>query len=321
VDDSASLRARLESGLRAAGCADAEVQNGAVAGYSSGQQALRYANLAETLRPDVLVVVFNHEDLADAIRRIGASSESGDDDAFDTDVDARAAHLPAWLREPRLSIHRWRNSAALRILSNWTRSAPALHRALGGLGLVEYEAPPVELWPFSLRAETAAGWDLGRASLGAMKQAVGASGGSMLVLDAPSVFEVDAAAWQRLHERTGCPSALAAVGGPPAERHGESPAPLVQPRPALSAPRPRSLAHWPGPRPGTHMAMLVASSSLSPIAGICAAPADDPIGDHCKLAHPQALRATQPSATRGRAVRPIGSVLRLQLTRTPPRAQ
>jgi len=263
VSDPASLRARLETGLREAGCAEPEILNAGVAGYSLEQQFLRQASLADTLRPDATVVVFNHEDLIETLR-----AASGIDDEEGAEETGRAAHLPAWLRQPPRSVHRFKGSAILRLFSNLTESWPTAYRTLAGWGLTDYGPPPAKLWPFGPRDEATIAWTKAKETLAGMKALTATSGGSLLLLDGPSRFEVDADEWRRVLERHRMSERfwkqdrvarrLRAIAE-------DLDLTLADPRPALAAAQSSSTpAYWPIARTWNERGHALAAAALLP---------------------------------------------------------
>ncbi len=184
VVEGATLRAALERAI-AKSCGPVEVLNAGVAGYAIDQQSARYHREAHRYAPDLVVAVAHHLDLRPLLD------------------DPEQPHArPLQLRAARRNMVYWRGSAALRVLSDATlEHAPALHRQLGGWGIVDYGEAPPELWPFSVRDEAksaAARFDEG---LGQLARNVDASGGRLVVLYAPAQFEVDEADWDALLQR------------------------------------------------------------------------------------------------------------------------
>lgn len=188
VEEGATLRAALERGLLKGSCGPVEVLNAGVAGYSIDQQRALYEAEGRRYSPDLVVVVVHYQDFQPLLDEPGPLV------------------MPAGLRAARRSTLTWRRSAALRLVSDATRdNAPALHRFLGGWGIVDYGGPARELWAYSVRdeAKTAAARFLER-----LGQLASAAGSRFLVLYAPAPFEVDQAQWDALVQRYRMPRRL-----------------------------------------------------------------------------------------------------------------
>ena len=199
LPDAASLRAQLERTLNAA-CGKSEVLNGGVARYSTEQQLAFFESEGAKYQPEVVVLLFHHEDMAEALRRATAApTQDEDEDQPEPNI---AARIPLQLRAPRESLHRWRGSAALRLLSNFTiEDTPAIHRRLGAIGLTEYGPPPRALWPFGPRQEATQAWEQTRDSLSRLAAAARKADAKLIVLYLPARFEIEDEAWQALLDR------------------------------------------------------------------------------------------------------------------------
>ena len=195
VPEEATLRARLEAGLQRSGCEKAEVLNLGVARYGTSQQLAWLTAEGFRYQPDAVVLLFSHQDMAEALRK-ASTQEKDDDEAPAT------AGLPPNLRQPGVITNRFHRSAALRLLSNFTlESAPALHRALGGIGIVDYGAPPRELWPYGPRDEAAEAWGVTRELIQGLDAAVRQQRARLLIVYVPARFELDPDAWQAMLAR------------------------------------------------------------------------------------------------------------------------
>ena len=196
VPEEASLRARLEAGLRDAGCQEAEVLNLGVARYGTRQQLAWLTAEGFRDQPDAVVLLFSHRDMAEALRKASTQEEA------DEGQPAATVGLPANLRQPGVITNRFHRSAALRLLSNFTlESAPALHRALGRFGIVDYGAPPRELWPYGPRDEAAEAWRETRELIQDLAAAVRQQRARFLIVYVPARFELDPDAWQEMLAR------------------------------------------------------------------------------------------------------------------------
>jgi hypothetical protein len=264
VSEPVSVRARLEEALRGAGCREAEVLNAAVARYSTAQQVLFASSLADSLRPDAVVVFFNHQDLLETLRQTAATP--GDEPG----APERVAHVPPWLRQPPRLVHRFKGSASLRLFSNLTAATwPGLYRTLGEWGVADYGPPPLELWPFGPRQEVDAAWKKSTDALTRMKAVLSATGGSLWVVDAPSRFEVDQGAWRRIlgrhrmSERFWKQDRVARRLGVMSDRLGVT---LVAPRPALKQAQDSAVpAYWGEAGTWNERGHAVVASELGPI--------------------------------------------------------
>jgi hypothetical protein len=214
VAEEASLRSALERSLNEGGCGPQEAINAGIAAYSTDQEYLFFTREAGKYGADVVVLVFFYNDL---YYNTAAATVLGEAKPyFDLDGERlvlRNSPLPPPegdpLRVPEARPYRlkpWRGSIALRLLSNRTVDGnPSLHRFLARFGLVEPrrdEDPPVEMWPFGPpRPEVADMWARTRALLRALADEVRGRGGRLVVLYAPSRFEVNDRAWALTRDR------------------------------------------------------------------------------------------------------------------------
>ncbi|HEV8253586.1 MAG TPA: SGNH/GDSL hydrolase family protein [Vicinamibacteria bacterium] len=215
VAEEASLRAVLERLLNEeAACGRHEVINAGIAAYSTDQEYLFFRQEAYKYGADVVVLVFFYNDLY--YNTAPATVLGEGKPYFDLDGERlvlRNSPVPAPegdpLRVPETRPYRlkpWRGSMALRLLSNRTvEGNPALHRFLARLGLVEprpEEDPPIEMWPFGVRRrEVDDMWARTRALLRALAEEVHGRGARLVVLYAPSRFEVNDRAWDLTRDR------------------------------------------------------------------------------------------------------------------------
>jgi len=209
VPEEATVRARLEGLLDAAGCAPHEVLNGGTAAYSTDQEYLFFLEEGARYQPDVVVLLFFYNDPA-------GDTPGVDKPRFDVVGDRLVLRNspvpppPPGRREVRpFAVKPWRGSVALRLLSDRTSGAnPRLHRFLARVGLVEpetEEAMPRELWPFGPghKDDLAPMWRRARAILAALKEAVESRGARLVVFYVPARFEVDDRAWELTREKYG----------------------------------------------------------------------------------------------------------------------
>ncbi len=192
VAEPRSVRAALEARLNALGCGHFEVINGGVAGYDTAQQAQFFALEGARYGADLVLLLFSHEDMLGAL---------GSSDAEPNDPDrSTPSRMPRDLRlAPAPPLYEWRSSAALRLISNASLAhATPLHRMLASVGLVERGRPPRALWPFGLREESELAREVTEHRLAALAADVRSRGARFAVAYAPSLFEVDDQAWERL---------------------------------------------------------------------------------------------------------------------------
>lgn len=206
VAEANTTRAVLERRLEERGC-PSEVLNAGVAGYSTDQAFLLYARDAHRYRADVVVLFFSSNDLYHNVRGRPGKPH------FDVQGESLVLRPDPFPRPPSLeqvrsgeldltSRYPFRGSAVLRLLSNTTiEHAPALHRLLGRVGVVEWGPPPPELWPYGPRPETKDMWRVTAALLAELRAAVEASGGRLVLLYVPARFEIDDEAWDGLQQR------------------------------------------------------------------------------------------------------------------------
>jgi hypothetical protein len=215
VAEEASLRAVLEGLLNQdAACGRQEVINGGIAAYSTDQEYLFFTHEAYKYGADVVVLVFFYNDLY--YNTAPATVLGEGKPYFDLDGERlvlRNSPVPPPegdpLRVPQARPYRlkpWRGSMALRLISNRTvEGNPALHRFLARFGLVEprpEEDAPIEMWPFGPpRREVGDMWARTRALLRALADETHARGARLVVLYAPSRFEVNDRAWDLTRDR------------------------------------------------------------------------------------------------------------------------
>ena len=207
VAEEKSVRAALERELAARGCPRNEVFNAGAIGYSTDQEYLFYTLEGRKYAPDAVVVLFCSNDLY-----FNTTGEQGKP-YFDLDGDAlvlRNSPVPPpdrgeWVRSPEprpLKIKPWRGSMALRLLSDRTAAGnPGLHRLLSRLGLAEptkVEPIPYDMWPMGKDhpREVNDMWARTAAILKALKRAVEADGGRLLLFYIPDRSEVNDRAWE-----------------------------------------------------------------------------------------------------------------------------
>ena len=206
VSEEKSVRAVLESELQGRGCPRSEVFNAGAIGYSTDQEYLFYNLEGRNYAPDAVVVLFCSNDLY-----FNTTGEQGKP-YFDLDGDKlvlRNSPVPApdrgeWVRSPEarpLRIKPWRGSMALRLLSDRSEAGnPGLHRFLARFGLAEptrIEKIPYDMWPMGKDhpQEVNDMWARTAAILKALKGAVEADGGRLLLFYIPDRSEVNDHAW------------------------------------------------------------------------------------------------------------------------------
>jgi hypothetical protein len=214
VDEPETARAVLEKRLNAGPCPGWEVVNGGTIAYSTDQEYLFFREEGHRYQPDLVALLFYHNDLLYNARPRGPGGEVK---PFFQVEDGRLVERNRALQpDPggapnrqspgRAPLQPWRGSIALRLLSNRTvDSSPGLHRALGRLGLVEPigTEPPREFWPYGpgRGREVDEMWRTTEALLGALKRDVEAYGARLAVLYIPARFEVNDAVWQTTRAR------------------------------------------------------------------------------------------------------------------------
>jgi hypothetical protein len=212
VEESASVRARLEAELQAPGCGAHEVLNGGTAAWGTDQEYLFYRYEGRRYRPDVVALLFYYNDLyGDGFGDVGKPwfELEGDDDR----LVLRGSPVPEPRRAPTpenmaFRLTPWRGSYALRLLSQRTRARPELNARLARLGLVEplpdgEDELPAELNPFGPRnpREVRGLWRTTAAILRELGRDVRADGGELLVFYVPARFEVDDRSWELTRAR------------------------------------------------------------------------------------------------------------------------
>jgi hypothetical protein len=214
VAEEASLRAVLERALNGGGCGPQEVINAGIAAYSTDQEYLFFTHEAEKYGADVVVLVFFYNDLyynTAAATVLGEAKPYFELEGNRLVLKNSPVPPPEGdpLRVPETRPYRlkpWRGSMALRLLSNRTAEGnPSLHRFLSRLGLVEPrrdEDPPIEMWPFGPpRPEVVDMWARTHALLRALAEEVRGRDAGLVVLYAPSRFEVNDRAWELTRDR------------------------------------------------------------------------------------------------------------------------
>jgi hypothetical protein len=215
VEEERTARAGLESGLNGGACPGWEVINGSTIAYSTDQEYLFYVHEGQRYAPDVVTLLFYHNDLFYNASARGPGSEMKplfaveDGRLVQRNATLRADESGRPSRQNAASVPRlkpWRGSIALRMLSNRTvDSAPGLHRALSRLGLVEPVSPdpPRELWPYGPGhgEEVSAMWSATAGILGELTKEVRARGQRFAVLYVPARFEVNDEVWEKTRER------------------------------------------------------------------------------------------------------------------------
>ncbi|MET0554334.1 MAG: SGNH/GDSL hydrolase family protein [Vicinamibacteria bacterium] len=214
VDEHETARAVLEQRLNAGPCAGWQVVNGGTIAYSTDQEYLFFREEGRRYQPDLVTLLFYHNDLLYNARPRGPGGEVK---PFFQVEDGRLVERHATL-EPdpdgapnrqspgRAPLQPWRGSIALRLLSNRTVDAsPALHRLLGSVGLVQPVGsdPPREFWPYGpgYGREVEEMWRTTAALLAALKADVESHGARLAVQYIPARFEVNDAVWQTTRER------------------------------------------------------------------------------------------------------------------------
>jgi lysophospholipase L1-like esterase len=214
VDEPDTARAVLERRLNAGPCAGWQVVNGGTIAYSTDQEYLFFREEGYRYAPDLVTLLFYHNDLLYNARPRGPGGEVK---PFFQVEDGRLAQRTGTLapdldgapnrQSPgRAPVQPWHGSIALRLLSNRTvDSSPGLHRLLSRLGLVEPIGvePPREFWPYGpgRGGEVEEMWRTTAALLAALKADVEAHGARLAVLYIPARFEVNDAVWQTTRDR------------------------------------------------------------------------------------------------------------------------
>ncbi len=214
VDEPDTARAVLESRLNAGPCRGWQVVNGGTIAYSTDQEYLFFREEGWRYRPDLVTLLFYHNDLLYNASARGPGGEAkplfGVDDGR---LIARHATLvpdpegaPNRQNPGRAPLQPWRGSIALRLLSNRTvNSSPRLHEGLAALGLVQPVSsdPPREFWPYGPGRGREVGemWTITAALFAALKRDVEAHGARLSVLYVPARFEVNPTVWQTTRER------------------------------------------------------------------------------------------------------------------------
>ena len=214
VDEHETARAVLEKRLNAGACRGWEVVNGGTIAYSTDQEYLFFREEGFRYQPDLVTLLFYHNDLLYNARPRGPGGEVKP--FFQVEDGRLVARTQTLVPDPdgtpnrqspgRAPLQPWRGSIALRLLSNRTVDAsPGLHRVLGRLGLVQpvINDPPREFWPYGpgYGREVEEMWRTTEALLAALKQEVEAHGARFAVQYVPARFEVNDAVWQTTRAR------------------------------------------------------------------------------------------------------------------------
>jgi hypothetical protein len=202
VPEERTIRSVLEETLKARGCTRTEVIDAGVAGYAVDQAYLSY-EAARRYQPDVVVLVAAPDDLAHLVSGVpGKPTLRVDGERLVVAADSASGRARLREPDPEGPRVRWHGSAALRIVRNRVAtSAPRLLLWLEGLGVLERDEPPPELWPFGPRDETGVIWTLGARVIEALRDEAAADHARLIVLYAPAAIEVDDGAWQRTLDR------------------------------------------------------------------------------------------------------------------------
>lgn len=214
VNEPETARAVLESRLNAGPCPGWEVVNGGTIAYSTDQEYLFFREEGYKYEPDLVVLLFYHNDLLYNASPRGPGGEVkpffGVDDGALVERHEELAPDPEGApnrQNPgRAPLQPWRGSIALRLLSNRTVDAsPSLHRVLASVGLVQpiSSDPPREFWPYGPGngREVQTMWTITAALLKGIKQDVESHGARFAVQYVPARFEVNPAVWQTTRER------------------------------------------------------------------------------------------------------------------------
>ena len=139
VDEAQTARAVLEERLNAGPCPGWEVVNGGTIAYSTDQEYLFFREEGHRYQPDLVVLLFYHNDLLYNASPRGPGGEAkpffGVDDGRlvvrHQTLAPGPEGAPNRQNPGRAPLQPWRGSIALRLLSNRTVDAsPSLHRAL-----------------------------------------------------------------------------------------------------------------------------------------------------------------------------------------------
>jgi hypothetical protein len=214
VNEPETARAVLEARLNAGPCPGWEVVNGGTIAYSTDQEYLFFREEGHKYEPDLVVLLFYHNDLLYNASPRGPGGEVKPFFAVDDGVlverhDELAPDpegVPNRQNPGRAPLQPWRGSIALRLLSNRTVDAsPSLHRVLASIGLVQpiSSDPPREFWPYGPGngREVQNMWTITAALLAAIKQDVESRGARFAVQYVPARFEVNPTVWQTTRER------------------------------------------------------------------------------------------------------------------------
>jgi lysophospholipase L1-like esterase len=201
VREEKTVRAALESLLRASGCGTWEVINGGTMGYGTDQEYLFFQEEGRRYQPDIVVLMFFYNDLNGNLTTRGKpyfTVEDGGLVLHGSPVPAPAAG--EWTRRPeprQAKVPPWHGSMALRLLSERTAQGnPRLHRFLARTGLVDAaraQELPADFWPFGPghREEVAEMWRRTEGILTALRADVEAAGARFAIFYIPDETEID----------------------------------------------------------------------------------------------------------------------------------
>jgi GDSL-like lipase/acylhydrolase family protein len=152
VEEERSVRAVLEGLLNGGGCRRYEVINAGTSGYSTDQEYLFFMEEGRRYQPDVVVLMFFSNDLAENMQARKKPWFELDEDRLilrNSPVPPPPEEHRRRLPDPPRRLKPWRGSYALRLLGVRTESGnPRLHRLLKRLGLV----PPPDDHPPGMAA-------------------------------------------------------------------------------------------------------------------------------------------------------------------------
>lgn len=210
VEEALSVRALLERGLESGGCGPTEVLNGGTAVWSTDQEYLFYMLEGRRYAPDVVILFFFYNDLYYNTTDVAFGGRTKPVFALvDGQLVLQGTPIPAPPESERVSrmeprpfrLKPWKGSFALRLLSNrLAAGAPDVHLFLSRFGIVEppprFEPPAEDMAPFGPGGPRVNDmWRRTEAILAALKSAVEADGGRLVLLYVPDRFEVNEKAW------------------------------------------------------------------------------------------------------------------------------
>jgi SGNH hydrolase-like domain, acetyltransferase AlgX len=201
VREEATVRAALESLLRASGCGTWEVINGGTMGYGTDQEYLFFQEEGRRYQPDIVLLMFFYNDLNGNLTTRGKPYFTVEDGRLVLQGSPVSAP-PAgeWTRRPeprQTKVRPCHGSMALRLLSERTAQGnPRLHRFLARTGLVDAaraQELPADFWPFGPghREEVAEMWRRTEGILAALRGDVEAAGARFAIFYIPDETEID----------------------------------------------------------------------------------------------------------------------------------